>query len=120
MRDLESLFAALRRSTFRAGFRLGVRERSYLLEKGMDVVRTHAADFVARRLAPAAPARDGRQTPFSNHPVFVAQHATATCCRDCLQKWHGIPKGRPLDDAEQAYVVTVITHWLAGQLAPPP
>ena len=22
--------------------------------------------------------------------LFIAQHATATCCRRCIQKWHGI------------------------------
>ena len=75
----------------------------------------HAADFVATRLAPAQPANDGKQTPFRNHPVFVAQHATATCCRGCLEKWHRIPKGRPLADEEQAHVVATIERWLRAQ-----
>jgi hypothetical protein len=78
----------------------------------MQVVLEHAADFVATRLAPAAPANDGKQTPFRNHPVFVAQHATATCCRGCLEKWHRIPRGRALSKDEQRYVVSVIERWL--------
>jgi len=75
----------------------------------------HAAEFVERRLAPAYPVRDGKQTPMRGHPVFVAQHATATCCRGCLEKWHGLPRGRPLSEAEQLYVVDVLDRLLRKQ-----
>jgi hypothetical protein len=53
-----------------------------------------------------------------NHPVFIAQHATATCCRGCLQKWHQIPKGRALSDREVQYIVAVIERWLGPQTQP--
>ncbi|HEX7956914.1 MAG TPA: DUF4186 domain-containing protein, partial [Pyrinomonadaceae bacterium] len=86
-----------------------------LRAKGLGVVMSHAADFVSKRLAPAEPPNDGRQTPTRNHPAFVAQHATATCCRGCLSKWHRIPKGRALDQTETAYVLSVIERWLTGQ-----
>ena len=115
MRDLDDLFRALAGSSFRARFRLGPSERAYLRAKGLPTVVEHARDFVARRLAPALPARDGKQTPWRNHPVFVAQHATATCCRGCLEKWHRVPRGRPLDDAEQAHVVAAVERWLREQ-----
>ena len=115
MRDLDDLFRALAGSAFRARFRLGPAERAYLRAKGMPTVVEHARDFVARRLAPALPAKDGKQTPFRGHPVFVAQHATATCCRGCLEKWHRVPRGRPLDDAEQSHVVAAIERWLRVQ-----
>ncbi|MBD0321018.1 MAG: DUF4186 domain-containing protein, partial [Gemmatimonadetes bacterium] len=108
MRDLDRVFWGLARSKFRSRFRLGAADRSYLDARGMTEVLSHAEDFVARRLAPAFPARDGKQTPFRGHPVFVAQHATATCCRGCLEKWHAIPAGRDLTDAEQAHVVRAI------------
>lgn len=93
MQSLDPLFARLSRSKFRSRFRLGVKERQYCLEKGAPVIEQHAADFVAKRLAPALPANDGKQTPMRGHPVFIAQHATATCCRGCLAKWHNIPQG---------------------------
>jgi hypothetical protein len=112
MRDLDHLFAALERSRFRTRFRLGPREQAYLASRGMETVLSHASDFVAQRLAPAQPHNDGRQTPMRGHPVFIAQHATATCCRGCLAKWHGIPSGRPLDPAEQAHAVAAIARWL--------
>ena len=110
--DLSELFDRLGRSEFRSRFRLRGRELEYLRRKGLGVVLEHAADFVDKRLAPAHPANDGKQTPMGNHPVFVAQHATATCCRGCLQKWHAIPKGRPLTGAEKEYVLQVIETWL--------
>jgi hypothetical protein len=120
MRDLDNIFAKLAGSAFRAKFRLGPKDRAYLDDRGMDAVREHARDLIAKRLAPAAPANDGRQTPWRGHPVFVAQHATATCCRSCLAKWHGIPAGRELTREEQEHVVTAIERWLARGHEPPP
>lgn len=77
----------------------------------------HGRGFIAARLAPAQPRNDGRQTPMRGHPIFVAQHATATCCRSCLAKWHGIPASQALSDAEQNYVLAVIARWLDEQLS---
>lgn len=112
MRDLDELFAALAGSSFRRRFALGQNERAYLKAKGRATVLEHAETFVSQRLAPAAPVNDGKQTPFRGHPVFIAQHATATCCRGCLAKWHGIERGRALTDEEQAHVVATIARWL--------
>jgi len=115
MRDLDELFEALKRSEFRSRFKLGACEAAYLREKGLETVLEHATDFVSKRLAPARIANDGKQTPMRNHPVFIAQHATATCCRGCLEKWHGIPKGHALSDREVLYVLAVIRRWLCAQ-----
>lgn len=117
MESLDDAFARLAASAFRSRFRLAGRERDYLRTKGRNAVLAHARGFVAQRLAPARPANDGRQTPFRGHPVFVAQHATATCCRGCLSKWHGIPAGRPLTAEEQGHVVAAIERWLDMQLS---
>lgn len=115
MRSLDDVFAALAGSEFRSRFALGERDAEYLQAKGLPTVLDHARDLVAKRLAPAQPARDGKQTPFRGHPVFVAQHATATCCRGCLEKWYGIPRGRPLTADEQAHVVAAVERWLRRQ-----
>jgi hypothetical protein len=115
MRNLDAVFAALQRSPFRQRFRLRAPEQAYLQGRGMPTVLEHAADFIAQRLAPAEPRNDGKQTPMRGHPAFIAQHATATCCRGCLAKWHGIPPGRPLDANEQAHVVAAIERWLRAQ-----
>jgi hypothetical protein len=120
MRALDELFDALARSPFRARFRLNAADAAYLAERGLPAVLGHAGEFVERRLAPAQPASDGRQTPMRGHPVFVAQHATASCCRSCLAKWHRIPAGRPLADAEKTQVLAAIARWLEAQPPSPP
>src|SRR3982750_2959809 len=108
MRSLDEIFAALSKSTFRRRFRLGKAETAYLGDHGLAAVLAHAARFINERLAPAEPANDGKQTPWRGHPVFIAQHATATCCRGCLAKWHRIEKGRELTEPEMDYVIAVI------------
>ena len=113
MRNLDEVFARLATSSFRRKFRLGPNERTYLREKGMTTVLVHAGDFIATRLGPANPPNDGKQTPWRGHPVFVAQHATGTCCRGCLEKWHGIPRGAELTDEQQAHAVAAIARWLS-------
>ncbi|WP_341633516.1 DUF4186 domain-containing protein [Sphingomonas agri] len=113
MRDLDTVFKKLALSAFRSRFALGDKDRAYLEGRGARVIRDHARDLIARRLAPARPYKDGKQTPWRGHPVFVAQHATGTCCRSCLAKWHGIEAGRLLTGEEQEHVVDAIMRWLA-------
>ena len=69
-------------------------------------------EFIDSRLAPAHIPNDGKQTPMKSHPVFIAQHACASCCRDCLQKWYGVPKGRELSEREQLAIVAVLMVWI--------
>lgn len=115
MRDMDEVFEALGRSEFRSRFRLSGKEAEYLTQKGLATILEHAHDFVTRRLADANPTGDGRQTPMKNHPVFIAQHATGTCCRKCLQQWHRIPKGKPLTEEHIDYILKVLKRWLAEQ-----
>ena len=115
MRDIDELFKALGRSRFRSRFRLSGKEAEYFKQKGMPAILEHARDFVTRRLAEANPANDGKQTPMRNHPVFIAQHATGTCCRKCLEKWHYILKGKPLTEEQVDYIVEVLKCWFSGQ-----
>ncbi len=112
----DELFARLARSKFRSSFSLKENDKKYVEEKGIDTIRSHAQEFVRKRLAPAEPKNDGKQTPMQGHPVFIAQHATATCCRGCLEKWHGIPKGRELTQQEQEYVVSILMTWIERQM----
>jgi hypothetical protein len=114
VRPLEDVFARLTRSPFRRRFRLGPKEREYLAARGMETILLHAREFIERRLAPSEPLNDGKQTPMRGHPVFIAQHATATCCRSCLAKWHGIAAGRALGPREQDHVIAAIEQWLAA------
>ena len=108
--------AGLRRSKFRMGFVLDGEDRDYIAKRGLPQISLHARDFIRRRLASRDPKNDGKQTPFQGHPVFKAQHATATCCRGCLEKWYGIRKGRPLSAKEIETVLGTIMEWIQSKL----
>ena len=98
---------------------MGDPEKEYVLSRGVEILQLHATDFVRKRLAPAAPKNDGRQTPLKGHPVFIAQHATGTSDREKLAKFHGIKKDNELSDKEVAYVVDIIIRWIEEQTAEP-
>lgn len=110
----DALFSRLGQSKFRSSFYLNAADKAYIARKGWDKIRQGAAETIARRLAPAVISNDGRQTPMRHgvFPPFIAQHATGCCCRSCLLKWHGIPKGRALTAGEQAYLTDVVMEWL--------
>lgn len=112
----EDLFLRLSRSKFRSKFKLSQKDLDYIKAKGIDTVRQHAYDFINKRIAPEIIENDGKQTPMRGHPVFIAQHATATCCRGCIYKWHRIPQGRQLTQAEIDYIVNVIMAWIEKQI----
>ena len=115
MTDRKSqILKALKKSKFRSRFRLAEKDRQYIDNKGIDTIRQHAHDFISKRIAPRYPKNDGKQTPMKGHPVFVAQHATATCCRGCIQKWHGIEKEKELLDHEIQFLVEMIMEWIEG------
>ena len=115
VRILDQLFLALGKSAFRSRFHLRANEQRYLRKKTLPVVLQHASEFLHDRLAPARPKNDGKQTPMQGHPVFVAQHATATCCRRCMEKWHAIPMHVDLNDKQMAYLLAVLSRWLETQ-----
>ena len=110
------LFERLDSSKFRSSFHLKQKDIDYINEKGLDTIRQHAADFIAKREAPAYIANDGKQTPMRGHPVFIAQHATATCCRECIRKWHKMQPGKELSQVQQDYLVDVIMTWIQRQM----
>ena len=112
---MNRVLESLKRSSFRARFKLTDEDRKYINDKGLETIRSHAFDFITSRVAPEFPKNDGKQTPMRGHPVFIAQHATATCCRGCIQKWHGIKKGCELTDHEVNFIVDLIMRWIEKQ-----
>ena len=115
-RRIENILNSLEKSKFRSSFKLGLKDIKYVEQKGMDTIVSHAKDFVASRLADKSKFKDGKQTPMHGHPVFIAQHATATCCREGLKKWHHIEHSHVLTNEEQEYVVSVIIAWIKLQI----
>ncbi len=115
MQTIGQALEKLEKSKFRPSFQLTKAERMYLQEKGTDTVRRHAEDFVRQKLAPADPVNDGKQTPMHGHPVFKAMHATACCCRGCLNKWYKVPQHRELTESEQQRIVNLLMAWIERQ-----
>ena len=111
-RILESLI----KSKFRSSFYLKNKDKEYVKEKGIETIEKHTRDFIEKRLAPKEIKNDGKQTPMRGHPTFIAQHATACCCRGCLNKWHKIPKNIELSNEQKDYIVEVIMTWIKRQM----
>lgn len=114
--DINKCLNDLQKSKFRASFKLKKTDFDYIDKKGLDVIKSHAKDFIKTRLAPAQPTNDGKQTPMHCHPAFVAQHATATCCRGCFERWWHIKKGHMLTESEQNFAVNLVMGWISRQI----
>jgi len=110
--NVNQMLERLKKSKFRSSFHLRNYMIAYIDEKRMDVIRCHAIDFINQKLAAYNPKTDGKQTPMKNHPVFIAMHASACCCRGCLEKWHHIPKERDLTMDEKVYIETLLMTWI--------
>lgn len=83
---------------------------------GMSAVLENVPKRVMQSIGKSEPFRDGTQTPFQGRAVYYAQHATATCCRKCVEEWHGIPRGRALADGEIQYLSRLIVRYLQERL----
>ena len=112
--QISQTLAFLKRSEFRSKFKLSDRDIRYIQDKGINTIRQHAIAFIKTRIAPQNPKNDGKQTPMRGHPVFIAQHATATCCRGCIQKWYDIEKGKVLNHEEIEFIVGLVMGWIEG------
>ncbi len=115
----KALKTKLARSKVIENLDMGEPEKEYVQSRGVDILQLHAADFVRKRLAPAEPKNDGRQTPLKGHPVFIAQHATGTSDREKLAKFHGIATGAELTEKDISYIVDVIIRWIEEQVGEP-
>ena len=113
---IENKLEKLKKSKFRSSFHLKEKEKNYIKEKQIEEITKHAYEIINKRLKPEIIKNDGKQTPMKGHPVFIAQHATATCCRGCLEKWHHIKKQKELTEHEVDFVVTLIIEWIKNEI----
>lgn len=116
MIDYDLILDRLNKSNFRKSFYLKKNDIEYINKNGIETIKSHAYDFIKKRLAPAIILNDGKQTPMKGHPVFIAQHATACCCRECLFKWHKIEKDRELMPIEIDFIVGLVMEWINRQI----
>ena len=106
---------SLSKSKFRSSFHLRKYMINYINDKGMNIIESHTEDFIEKNLFKLLP-NDGKQTPMKGHPTFIAQHATATCCRGCIEKWYKIPKDRELSIKEKRFIKALIIEWINKEL----
>lgn len=113
----DDILNKLSKSKFRSSFHLNNKMKDYVKEKGLDKIKSDAYDLIKKRIAPAIILNDGKQTPMKQvHPVFIAEHACACCCRECLEKWHHISKNRELNKEEIDYIVNLIMEWIKREI----
>ena len=103
-------------SKFRSSFHLNSKMRLYVKDKGIDKIKSDTYDLINKRLRPKYIENDGKQTPMKGHPVFIAQHACACCCRSCLEKWYHIPKDRNLTKNEINNIVNLLMMWIKKEM----
>lgn len=107
------LFIKISKSKFRNSFHLNSKMKEYVSLKGLDKIKSDAYDIINTRIKPKNPKNDGKQTPMKQvHPVFIAQHACACCCRGCIEKWHKIPQDVELTNKEVDYIVDILIEWI--------
>ncbi len=116
MQTIDEALDKLQTSKFRSSFHLKEKDKAYIRDKGMDTIRQHATDFITTRLAPEVIPNDGKQTPMKGHPVFIAQHATACCCRGCLYKWYKVKPDKALTEVQINKIVNLIMAWIDREI----
>ena len=109
---IQNKLDSLSKSKFRSSFHLKQKEIEYINKKGLEEIKKQAYEIINKRIKPEIIKNDGKQTPMKNHPVFIGQHATATCCRDCIEKWHHIKKNKELTEHEIDFITTLIIEWI--------
>ena len=116
MQTIDDALKKLNKSKFRSSFHLQSKDKEYIAKKGLAAIEKDAQYFVITRLAPAKLKNDGKQTPMKGHPVFIAQHATACCCRKCLNKWYKVPKNIELSLIQQQKIVNLLMIWIKNEI----
>lgn len=81
-------------------------------EFGLANLKSRVRPLLEKKIAPAKIFRDGTQTKKGGSAIHYAQHATATCCRKCLEYWHGIERNRVLAKEELDYCEGLISAYL--------
>lgn len=118
--DAEYMFEALQSEWIRHYFfhvRMEQRAINYARRKGKDGLAEAVRKHIHNSVGDAEPFHDGRQTPMGgDDPINYAQHATASCCRRCIEEWHGIPMGRALTAEEIQYLTELALRYLNYRL----
>jgi len=86
--------------------------------KGLDGIKTWTLNRLDHVLRPPQHKifRDGTQTPFGGNIGYYAQHATGTCCRRCVEEWHGINRTTEIVPKDLEYFSELIQLYVRSRL----
>jgi len=115
LNDVEHTFETLKLELVRHSYwhrPFDQRAINYALRKGRTELLSTAESRIRSSVGGPADAFDGRRTKWEGNPIFYAQHATAACCRKCIEKWHGIPRDQPLKEDQIKYLTRLVTMYL--------
>lgn len=118
MADVDYVVAQLRTDRFRDKRwckDLDEKAVRHASRKGSNGIEEAVRKRVETSVGPAQPYCDGAQTPFRGNIVYYGQHATATCCRQCIEVWHGIPQWRELTAEETDYLVELLLAYVSSK-----
>ncbi len=116
MKDIDKLLDSLSKSKFRGSFHLNNKMKEFVITKGIDKVKQDTKEIVIKNLK-IKKDNDGKQTTMRQvHPTFIAEHATGTCCRGCLNRIHHIDDKHELTDDEIKYITDVIIKWILREV----
>jgi hypothetical protein len=123
--DVANTFTALENETFRRHMmhvEVPQRVRELALNRGAGELRERTERAVRSALAKRHSENpyDGRQTPREDSQSariqHFAQHATATCCRQCLAYWHGIDAEADITHDQLEYCVGLAWEYVEQRL----
>lgn len=123
LEDVNYTFACMRYEMIRHYFwhiPLPLYAVNYARRKGRSDLRVAARKQIARAVASPNHPRQGQQTPRETNPhanaIHYAQHSTASCCRKCLEEWHGIPMDRDLTEKEVNYLTDLAMLYVVARV----
>jgi hypothetical protein len=119
--DVENTVASLERELIRHQYwhqSIDEKALNHAMRKGLSGLQEAAEHRLRKYVGPprAELFRDGFQTPLSGNAIYYAQHATATCCRKCIEAWHGIDRERSLTDQELGYMTKLVMHYIKKRM----
>lgn len=119
--DVDFTLESLRRELVRHHFwhvALDQKAINHARRKGRNLLLAAVEARIRHSLGPAQPFHDGYQTPWegSGNALHYGQHATGSCCRACVDEWHGIPRGRELSDGEVTYLSALLMRYIEDRI----
>lgn len=113
--DVENTFEALKYEFIRHHYwhkPFDEKAINYALKKGkIELLKTVEQRIRSSVKAPAD-AFDGRRTKWEGNPIHYGQHATATCCRKCIERWHDISRDVELTEKQIKYFTHLVVMFL--------